>query len=118
MTTARSALILAAALLPAHALAQSGRADPSPAGLGQAERKAVDLKQGMTPAEVQQLLGKPRRTALRAESSSAQAGQGTLQWTYAWGGGTSSSSERTLQVDFVSKTAGQWAVNGWDWPNY
>ena len=101
-----AALILAAGLLPAGALAQS------------AERNAVELRQGMTPEEVQKLLGKPRRTALRADSGYAGAApQGTLQWTYTWGGGAgASSSERTLQVDFAGKGAGQWTVNSWAWP--
>ena len=100
-----AALILAAAaLLPAGALAQS------------AERNAVELRQGMTPEEVQKLLGKPRRTALRADYAGA-APQGMLQWTYVWGGGAgASSSERTLQVDFAGKGAGQWTVNSWAWP--
>jgi hypothetical protein len=101
-------LLLVAALLPVGALAQ-----PS-------ERNAVELRQGMTPEEVQKLLGKPRRTALRVDSGYAgSASQGTLQWTYIWGGARgSSSSERTLQVDFAGKAAGQWAVNGWAWPSY
>ena len=45
--------------------------------------------------------------------------QGTLQWTYVWAGGTpSSSSERSLQVDFAAKAADQWSVNSWGWSNY
>jgi len=111
-----AALLLAAGLLPAAALAQAPR--PAAAGIGAPERNAVELKQGMTPEEVQKLLGKPRRTALRAESGYAGAApQGTLQWTYIWGGGTGS-SERTLQVDFAGKGAGEWTVNGWAWPGY
>ena len=100
------ALLLAAALLPAGAAAQSP------------ERNAVELRQGMTPEEVQKLLGKPRRTALRVDAGyGGSVSQGTLQWTYVWGGAKgTSSSERTLQVDFSGKTAGQWTVNGWAWP--
>jgi len=60
-------LVLLAALLPslawlAPALAQASRPTTN-AGLAQVERNAVELKQGMTPDEVLQLLGKPRRTA-------------------------------------------------------
>jgi hypothetical protein len=76
----------------------------------QSERNAVDLKQGMTVGEVQKLLGKPQRTALRSNG---------LQWTYVWSGaGMSSSSERTLSVDFSAKAADQWLVNGWGWNGY
>jgi hypothetical protein len=107
-------LLLAAALVPAHALAQAPR---QPAAVGAAERNAVELKRGMTPEEVQTLLGKPRRTALRADPGYAGASpQGTLQWTYIWGSSNASSPERTLQVDFAGKGAGEWAVNGWAWP--
>ena len=113
----RLALVLAAALLPAPALAQAPRASAPPSS---AERNAVELRQGMTPEEVQKLLGKPRRTALRAETGYAGATpQGTLQWTYIWGGASgSTSSERTLQVDFAAKGVDQWTVNGWAWPGY
>jgi hypothetical protein len=102
-----AALVLAAALLPAGAAAQSP------------ERNAVELRQGMTPEEVQKLLGKPRRTALRVDAGYGGTSQGTLQWTYIWGGAKGSvSSERTLQVDFAGKGAGEWSVNGWAWPTY
>lgn len=85
----------------------------------QAERNAVELKQGMTPDEVQQLLGKPRRTALRGSTGSASAPwQGTLQWTYVWNVGSSSTSERSLSVEFAAKSADQWQVNSWGWNNY
>jgi hypothetical protein len=86
----------------------------------QAERNAVDLKQGMTTQEVQQLLGKPQRTTLRSNGASSAQGQGALQWTYVWssGGSMSSSSERTLSVDFAAKAADQWLVNGWGWNGY
>jgi len=106
-------LVLLAALLPSFAwpdpaLAQASRPNAS---LAQAERSAVDLKQGMTPDEVQQLLGKPRRTALRGTA---------LQWTYVWNGSSasSSSSERSLSVEFAAKAADLWYVNGWGWANY
>jgi len=117
-------LVLLAALLPslawlAPASAQSSGSGASPSR-AQAERNAVELKQGMTPDEVQQLLGKPRRTALRGTGGAGSAPwQGTLQWTYVWAGAMpSSSSERSLQVDFAAKAADQWSVNGWGWSNY
>jgi hypothetical protein len=109
-------LVLLAALLPAPAFAQEKRPTPS---LVQAERNAVELKQGMTPEEVQQLLGKPRRTALRSTGPANSPWQGTLQWTYVWtGAASSSSSERSLSIEFASKSAEQWYVNGWGWSNY
>jgi hypothetical protein len=80
-----------------------------------AERATVDLKQGMTLEDVQQLLGKPWRTALTG-SSGAGASGGTLRWTYTWTG--VSSGERNLNVDFNAKAAEQWIVNGWSWSSY
>jgi len=118
-------LVLVAAFLPslawfAPANAQAGGAAASPKR-AQAERNAVDLKQGMTVDEVRQLLGKPQRTTLRSEGVAANgAGQGTLQWTYVvnGAGASYSSSERTLSVDFVAKAAGPWLVNSWGWNGY
>ena len=101
-------LVLLAALLPALANAQSSTPGAT-SKRAQAERNAVDLKQGMTVEEVQKLLGKPQRTALRSNG---------LQWTYVWSSaGLSSSSERTLSVEFAAKAADQWLVNGWGWNN-
>ena len=98
-----------AGLWPVAALAQTA---PNPA---QVERNAVDLKQGMTPEEVRQLLGKPRRTSLRGGSTSAPW-QGTLQWTYVWtGSATALSGDRSLQIEFAAKAADQWFVNSWGW---
>jgi len=92
---------------PASAQAAAPAATPKRV---QSERNAVDLKQGMTIGEVQKLLGKPQRTALRSNG---------LQWTYVWNGtSVSSSSERTLSVDFSAKAADQWLVNGWGWNGY
>ena len=104
-------------LAPANA--QTGAPSAS-ARRAQAERNAVDLKQGMTIEDVQRLLGKPQRTALRNDGGApSSAGQGTLQWTYVWSSpGTSSLSERTLVVDFAAKAAEQWLVNGWGWNGY
>ena len=47
--------------------AQASRPGANPS-LAQAERNAVELKQGMTLEEVQKLLGKPKRTALRSSA--------------------------------------------------
>jgi hypothetical protein len=68
-------LVFLAALLPSLAWIAPAGAQPSRPGanpsLAQAERNAVELKQGMTLEEVQKLLGKPKRTALRNTGSSA-----------------------------------------------
>lgn len=80
----------------------------------QAERRSIELKQGMTPDDVRGLLGKPKRTALK--TSSGDSSQGTLQWTYSWS--SPSQTERNLQVTFVSKSPEQWLVNSWDWSSY
>jgi hypothetical protein len=114
--------MLLAALLPSLAWIPSAGAQAvrpvENLTYAQAERRAIDLKQGMTPDEVQQLLGKPKRTALRSSSgySGTAESQGTLQWTYGWS--SASQSERNLQVTFVSKSPDQWLVNGWDWSGY
>jgi outer membrane protein assembly factor BamE (lipoprotein component of BamABCDE complex) len=73
----------------------------------------VDLKQGMSAEEVQRLLGKPRRTALKSGSTSTQ---GTLQWTYLWAG--ASSSQGILQVEFAAKAPQAWYVDSWEWRSY
>jgi len=90
--------------------AQTSRPGATP-GIAQAERNAVDLKQGMRLEEVQKLLGKPKRTALKNTGAAGEPWQGTLQWTYSWG------PERTLQVVFGTKTPEQWSVNAWEWSN-
>ena len=84
----------------------------------QAERRTIELKQGMTPDDVQKLLGKPKRTALKTSGygGTAEPSQGTLQWTYNWS--SPSQSERALQVTFISKSPEQWLVNSWDWSSY
>ena len=109
-------LFLAALLLSpwvSPALAQASR-PAKDVSLAQAERNAVDLKQGMSIEEVERLLGKPRRTALKGSSSQAKV-QGTLQWTYTWPG---SSSQGSLQVEFAAKAPEAWYVEGWEWRNY
>jgi hypothetical protein len=106
-----AAVVASLAWIP-PADAQASRAGAN-ASFAQAERNAVELKQGMTLEEVQKLLGKPKRTALKNTGSSAtEPWQGTLQWTYAW------SPERTLQVVFAAKMPEQWYVNSWDWSTY
>lgn len=96
--------------------AQAPRAATS-ASRVQAERAAVDLRQGMTPEEVLKLLGKPWRTALAGNGGAP--GQGTLRWTYTWiGSPPSTSSERVLTVEFSAKAADQWLVSGWNWGAY
>ena len=114
------ASVLIAALLPASqwispALAQSSR-PVATATFAQAERNAVDLKQGMSVDDVERLLGKPRRTALKSNGNSLNATYpGTLQWTYNW---TSASSPSILQVEFAAKTPEAWYVNSWEWVKY
>jgi len=78
----------------------------------QAERNSVQLRQGMSIEEVQKLLGKPRRTALKANGNSAPW-QGTLQWTYSWPG--ASSTQGSLHVVFAATAPEKWYVNSWDW---
>ena len=116
MSSQRTALLAAAFMASlawtAPASAQASRSGDA-AGVGQAQRKAVDLKQGMTPEEVQKLLGKPTRTTLRNAGSAGSAPwQGTLQWTYAW------SRESVLNVVFAAKAPQHWSVDSWDWATY
>jgi len=100
--------VLAPWTLPAGAQASRPTAN---AGLARAERNAIELKQGMSAEDVEKLLGKPRRTALKSNGSSP----GTLQWTYAW----ADSSQSSLRVEFAAtKTPAEWSVTSWDWANY
>jgi hypothetical protein len=110
-----STLALACLLASAADAQTGGRAGPTAV---QAERNSVDLKHGMTPEEVQQLLGKPRRTALKGSGATSAPWQGTLQWTYVWSGAVSSSSERSLSIEFAAKAADQWTVTAWNWSTY
>src|SRR6476661_4004658 len=68
----------------------------------QAERKSVELRQGMSSEEVEKLLGKPRRTALKSGASASAPGQGTLHWTYSWPG-TYRSEERRVGKECRSR---------------
>jgi len=103
----------------AASLAWPVLAQPAPAvtkaHYAQTERNAVSLKQGMSADEVQTLLDKPRRTALKSGGFAADgASQGTLQWTYAG----ADSSQGTLRVEFAAKAPAGWQVTGWDWASY
>jgi hypothetical protein len=116
----RIAWVLLSAMLPSFlwlspAFAQA--ATPSASlSLAQAEKVTVDLKQGMSADEVQKLLGKPQRTALKSNGGSASASsQGTLLWMYSW---TGPSAPGNLHIEFVAKTADQWYVNSWEWTTY
>jgi hypothetical protein len=114
-------LVLLTALLPSLAPVGAEAAGPGATpNRAQAERNAVDLKQGMSLEEVQQLLGKPQRTALRTNGATSSAPwQGSLHWTYLWSDrASSSSSERSLSIEFTAKAADQWYVNGWGWNSY
>jgi hypothetical protein len=111
-------LVFLAALIPSLTWAappgvESSRS-PENLSLADAERRAADLKQGMSIEDVQELLGKPRRTSLKNNSGSGNP-QGTLQWAYNW---TRSSVPGNLRVDFISKTPNAWYVNSWEWANY
>lgn len=108
------AVLSAAPAWISHALAQA--AQPAAAqSRAQGERNAAELRQGMSTAEVQKLLGKPRRTALKnASGSGSEPWQGTLHWNYTWTG----SSQGNLQVVFAARTPGEWRVNSWEWSSY
>jgi hypothetical protein len=115
------AWVFVAALLPSLAGTSPAAAQVSrPAATlsaAQAERNSVDLRQGMSAEDVQALLGKPRRTALKTSGSSATAPwQGTLQWTYSWQG--ASSSQGSLHVVFGATAPEKWSVNSWEWSSY
>lgn len=83
--------------------------------LATAERRAIDLQQGMKAEEVERLLGKPKRTALRQGglSSAVDASTGSLRWTYTWPAATE--RDGTLQVVFTRKSSGEWLVDSWGW---
>jgi hypothetical protein len=108
-----AALLWSAAWMPSAAGQGAGAAATQ--SFTQAERNSVDLKHGMSIEEVQRLLGKPRRTALKNGSSTHGPSQGTLRWTYAWPG---SPAQGTLHVEFAAKTPEEWYVHGWEWATY
>jgi hypothetical protein len=108
------AVLLAASGWFSHAAAQAKR-PLAGASVAATERSAVDLRQGMSLEEVQQLLGKPWRTALSGSGPTGGA-QATLRWTYTWSATTV--SERNLNIDFAAKVPQQWSVSGWNWSTY
>lgn len=110
------AVALSAVLSSAGAAGGTQRSEGGTLSLAQFERQAVGLKQGMTPDEVEKLLGRPKRTALRNSGGGRESSQGSLEWTYAWR--NASDSERSLQVVFMNKTPDQWLVNTWGWSGY
>ena len=71
-------------------------------------------KPPMTREEVEKLLGKPRRTSLRA--ASYRGSEDRLEWTYPWP--NRADPERTFQVVFSSTLPGQWLVSTWQWSGY
>jgi len=118
----RIALVLALGALSSFLWASPAGAQtlhPAAAlSLAQAERVAVDLKQGMSAEDVEKLLGKPQRTALKNDGGSSNTlSQGTLKWTYSWAT-TTSSTQGNLRIEFAAKTPDQWYVNAWEWGAY
>ena len=114
-------LVFAAALWPSLAWISPAAAQASrPAAalsFAQAERNAVELRQGMSADEVQKLLGTPRRTALKTNGNLVTTPwQGTLQWTYSWPG--AASSPGSLNVVFAAMAPEKWYVNSWEWSSY
>ena len=113
------ASVLAAALIASAAwlepaIAQAPR-PAAPRTLAQAERSAIELKQGMSVDEVQRLLGTPRRTGLKSSDGFASGpAHGTLHWTYAWPG----PSQPSLSVVFTATSPEKWYVNSWEWSSY
>ena len=107
---------MASAVFVGLATAQSPR-PVAALSFAQAERKSIDLRQGMSLEEVQRLLGTPRRTALKSSGGFASPPeQGTLHWTYAWPG--ASSSQDSLSVVFAATGAEKWYVSSWEWSRY
>jgi len=106
---------LTAACLATMAPAMAARLDGRPSmTLVQAERQSIELKQGMNSEEVERLLGKPKRTALKQGSSlQADAPQGSLEWSYLWA--DTSQRDSTLKVVFSRKPSGPWLVESWSW---
>jgi len=107
------AVLLAASGWFSHVNAQAKRPSAG-ASAAATERAAVDLRQGMTLEEVQQLLGKPWRTAM---TGGGPVGAPSLRWTYTWIA-SSAASDRNLNIDFIAKAPEQWLVNGWNWSSY
>lgn len=107
-------LFLVLCILPATALGQAP--PPVTPSFARAERNAVELKQGMTQQQVRELLGTPRRTAMKSSGPADASSQ--LQWIYVWPATPASASERSLSIEFAAKSAEQWTVNSWGWSIY
>ena len=118
--TRLAALLFLAALSSSVAWSPSASAQAArpvaPLSAAQAERNSIELRQGMSLEEVQGLLGKPRRTALKTAGFSTTPGQGILQWTYSWPG--TGSSQGSLEVVFNATAPEKWLVNSWEWSRY
>jgi hypothetical protein len=111
-----TALTAAAFAATAPVLAQT-RDGRSHITLINAERQSIELTQGMSAEEVERLLGKPKRTALKqGPAASADPSAGSLQWNYIWT--DTSQRDSSLQVVFTRKPAGQWLVESWGWNAY
>ena len=114
--------VFVAAMAPSLGLIPPAAAQSSGPGasltFAQAERNAVNLRQGMSADEVQGLLGKPRRTALKTNDSPATTpSHATLQWTYSWTP-AATHSQGSLRIVFAAAGPEKWYVNSWDWSNY
>lgn len=81
--------------------------------IAQAEKRAANLRQGMSVDDVQSLLGKPQQTDLKGDGSAAgQSPKGTLQWSYLWNG---TGTHARLRVEFTARPFGDYHVNSWQW---
>jgi hypothetical protein len=117
--SARAVFCVAALLMACFcswpALAQDAAADGGMT-IGQAEKLAANLRQGMTVDEVQKLLGKAQQTALKNDGGAPNLpSKGTLQWSYVWG---EAANRARLRVDFTAQPLEPYHVNSWQWlPN-
>jgi hypothetical protein len=81
--------------------------------VGQAEKLAANLRQGMTVDDVQKLLGKPQQTALQSDGGSPSLpSKGTLQWSYLW---SNAGKSARLRVDFTAQPLEPYHVSSWEW---
>jgi hypothetical protein len=84
--------------------------------LGQAEKVAANLHEGMTVDEVQKLLGKPQQTALKSDVGVPNPPtKGALQWSYVWG---VAANRAVLRVDFTAQPLEAhepYQVSSWQW---
>ena len=113
MTVPVFAAALIASLFWAPPATAQNAAPGAALSFAQAERKSIDLRQGMSLEEVQRLMGAPRRTALKSSPFASSPSQATLHWTYAWPG--ASSSPTILSVVFAASSPQKWHVDSWEW---